>query len=185
MLELRIIRGVYAIGSLSTGVHFYTNGIDRDIAHASRIARHLVGKPVYSPAHVAMIIPGDLGVWANFVLEAVPAMLQNYLIPFVYIFAKSNPTCVRLESSRERTNNFILESLRTGKGLDVSFSGSENRGGSGIIDDKLRETYGISVRSCGLLSPSLLVLLKEQHIEVGVLFGNNKEFGVLGSLFHR
>ncbi|KAJ6080551.1 hypothetical protein N7467_010304 [Penicillium canescens] len=46
-LESTKAKGLYVIGSLTTGVHFYTNGIDRNTAHASRIARNIVGKPLY------------------------------------------------------------------------------------------------------------------------------------------
>ncbi|KAI1153343.1 FAD-NAD(P)-binding-domain-containing protein [Nemania diffusa] len=40
-LESKATRGIYAIGSLTSGTHFYTNGIDRNVAHAARIARHI------------------------------------------------------------------------------------------------------------------------------------------------
>ncbi|SPO01978.1 uncharacterized protein DNG_04651 [Cephalotrichum gorgonifer] len=49
-LESTTTPGLYVIGSLTSGVHFYTTGIDRNITHASRIARHLIGKTVVGRA---------------------------------------------------------------------------------------------------------------------------------------
>ncbi|UZP43041.1 hypothetical protein NXS19_010857 [Fusarium pseudograminearum] len=102
-LESTTTPGIYAIGSLSTGVHFYTNGIDRNVAHASRISRHLVGRPVYPPAHVAIILPdGGMG-WAGTLCRAITTMVQSNMIPFLY---RSVRQCCSREQGSTSSDEF-------------------------------------------------------------------------------
>lgn len=138
-MESTSTRGLYVIGSLTTGVHFYTNGIDSNAKHASRIAKHLVGESVYPPAHVALILPGDSEFWGGFIQNAVAAMLKHDLVPFIYLTQSNN-----------------LDELNSNAVSDSTV-------------DALRKQFGIAVQSCHASDPSFLIMLQDHHIDICLL----------------
>lgn len=82
-LESTKTKGIYVIGSLTSGVHFYTNGIDSNVRD---------GRPEKPLAHVAIIKPTASVSWTDCVSAIVPGMVEKSLIPFVYLSNKSSPT---------------------------------------------------------------------------------------------
>ncbi|KAI1159891.1 FAD-NAD(P)-binding-domain-containing protein [Nemania serpens] len=112
-LESTTTRGLYVIGSLTTGVHFYTNGIDCNVRHAAQIARHLVGKPVHPPAHVALILAAEsTRLWSGLLHDVAQKMLTRHLIPFIYPAASG-----MLES--DTASDMTLNALREQFGILV------------------------------------------------------------------
>jgi pyruvate/2-oxoglutarate dehydrogenase complex dihydrolipoamide dehydrogenase (E3) component len=52
--------GIYVIGSLTKGVHFYVVAADRVTVHASRIADSLIDLAPRKSLHVAFFVGSDL-----------------------------------------------------------------------------------------------------------------------------
>jgi uncharacterized NAD(P)/FAD-binding protein YdhS len=154
-LESTAFKGLYAIGSLTTGVHFYTNGIDRNVAHASRIARHLVGKQARPPTHLALIIPSNSIFWANFITLVVPAMVEISLIPFLYL--TPGPDTMKLGPREE----FIVEVSHVGESPTS-------------VIRKVAEEHGILACSLQCLDESAFGVLRQHHIDLGVQFAHGK-----------
>ena len=74
----------YVIGSVTRRVHFYCNAIDRNVAHAARIADHLVGESVRRPLHVAFFAGSNL--FSDLMLgELVPALIAQGRVPFIFL----------------------------------------------------------------------------------------------------
>ena len=178
-LEPTTTKGLYVIGSLTTGTHFYTNGIDCNVKHASRIVQHLTGKPVYPLGHVALIIPEDLEFWVRFVLDVVPTMLKRQILPFLYTVAPRASWRVRADLSpgvpvdlQSQPIN-ITGRLSNERNLDHSTSSSDD------LFRGLCGTFGLSVQSYEAFDSSLLAALKQHYIDVGLSFTNDIRDGLI------
>ena len=83
-ITLKAGDGIHVIGSLTKGVHFYTTSIDRNAAHASRIADSLIGLPVRRPIHIAFFVGID--IFSHLMLnKLVPQLLALGHIPFIFM----------------------------------------------------------------------------------------------------
>jgi uncharacterized NAD(P)/FAD-binding protein YdhS len=166
-LESKDTKGIYAIGSLTTGVHFYTNGIDRNVTHAIRIARHLVGKPSYPPPHAAIIVYDNSSYWGEFIKSAIPRMKECDVVPFIFFFTSH---WLRKEHMPETATNELGELHRS--------KYSSNRTAldplKPVFFYDLVDTFGISVRNCEDMNQNaFLVALNEAHIDICILLGTN------------
>lgn len=174
-LESTATKGLHAIGTLTTGVHFYTNGIDRNAIHALRIARHLVGRPTYHSAHIAVIVPKDSIIWNEFVFKAVPAMLVWDMIPFLYFVTCENAAYRHLAVNKESCECSPPLPVRAVARPSGPQGMVESRECPNFIFYKLRESFGISVESYDMSDPLFLVKLKEHHIDHGLLLASAAE----------
>lgn len=178
-LESTTTPGIYAIGSLSTGVHFYTNGIDRNVVHASRISRHLVGKPVHPPVHVAIILPdGGMG-WAGTLCRAITAMVQSNMIPFLY---RSVRQCCSGEQGSTSSDEFHCQACGNGANLAGHCDDGLKNHSSHDFDRALPhlcQRLGIFIRECSDLDASFLNTLREHHIDIGLLVQEEPMLGML------
>ncbi|RAL08877.1 FAD/NAD(P)-binding protein [Aspergillus homomorphus CBS 101889] len=76
--------GLYAIGSLTRGTHFYVSSVDRIAEHAARIADALTGQPTVRSQHIALFLSGDL--FSHLLASRlVPQLLAAGHIPFLFI----------------------------------------------------------------------------------------------------
>lgn len=124
-LESKKTPGLYVIGSLTTGVHFYTNGIDRVVEHATRIARHLGGKRTRCPRHVALIVPHLPHSRSRFLTRLLPAILEKQLLPFLYIVGhnewatRAKPKSTDEDGTIQQVEHSTLEELGCQFGIFV------------------------------------------------------------------
>lgn len=164
-LESTTTDRIHVIGSLTSGVHFYTNGIDRNAIHASRIARHIAGLPLLVCKHIALILP-DHDAWGSFLANVVPKLLERHLVPFVYI-AKESVFSVR-RSTNQRPSPFSrLPHAQSGY-IHRSHDHEES-GGSGQDWSKIRDTLGLSVNVCNVFDAAFPNLLTEHHIDIALV----------------
>jgi uncharacterized NAD(P)/FAD-binding protein YdhS len=159
-LESTTTRGVYLIGALTTGVHFFTNSIIRNVVHASRVASALVGDPVLPPIHMALILPAYSHYWVRFVVDAVPTLLQHDLIPFIYIGADSE----RQGRPQDKDEPAPEELLQDKNDWQSSINSKEQI-------RYLRE-QGLSLRQCEVSSPSFIPILQDDYVDTGIIFGD-------------
>ncbi|KAK4460366.1 FAD-NAD(P)-binding-domain-containing protein [Cladorrhinum samala] len=164
-LESTSTKGIFAIGSLTAGVHFYTNGIDRNRLHASRIARHITGQIVpRRPGHVAIVLTGDPPSWVpGFKITKVMArMLERHLIPFCYHVTGHACSTRQLESSERHANEArpIFHDAE-----DVCAFSDEMLGG-------WVKTNGLLAQCFDSFGEPFHVALKHHYIDIGLLLGD-------------
>jgi uncharacterized NAD(P)/FAD-binding protein YdhS len=153
---LEATKNLFAIGSLTRGVHFYTNSVRRIAAHAERVADTIVGNSVCRPQHVA-IFPGSLNAFFNIIPMIVPHFLSNDHFPFVFL---TQP---------------IVESLHM---VEKDGSGFQHK----VIVSDLQDRYGIFVIETNMASPALVETLKSHHIDIG--FGIDMKVGLPREVSH-
>ncbi|EGX93585.1 pyridine nucleotide-disulfide oxidoreductase family protein [Cordyceps militaris CM01] len=85
--SLQATRGLYVMGSLTRGTHFYVSATDRVAAHASRIAQSLTREPFASPLHVAVFVSGDL-VSHLMASKLVPELIRAGHVPYLFLSKK-------------------------------------------------------------------------------------------------
>ncbi|KAB8237603.1 FAD/NAD(P)-binding protein [Aspergillus alliaceus] len=139
---LEATKNFHVIGSLTRGVHFYTNSVRRIAAHAERVADTIIGNRVCRPQHVALFI-GSLNAYLNVLPKLIPRLLDNNHVPFVFVTA----SVVKSLSAIERYLN--------GSGPQVALPDLQSR-------------YGVFTMEIDSSGPSLLKALKSSHIDVGL-----------------
>lgn len=77
-------KGVYVMGSLTRGCHFYVSATDRVAAHASRIAKSLTSDKHSKHLHVALYVGGDL-VSHLMASKLVPQLIQAGHVPYIFL----------------------------------------------------------------------------------------------------
>ncbi|OAA52995.1 pyridine nucleotide-disulfide oxidoreductase family protein [Cordyceps fumosorosea ARSEF 2679] len=82
--SLQADKGLYVMGSLTRGTHFYVSATDRVAAHASRIAKSLTCEPFAAALHVAVFVGGDLvsNIMAS---KLVPELLRAGHVPYIFL----------------------------------------------------------------------------------------------------
>jgi uncharacterized NAD(P)/FAD-binding protein YdhS len=141
-LETTTTPGLYAVGVLTTGVHFYNNGIDRNVVHASRIAQHLAGKRAWRQGHVALVLQESSQQQQNFAEQLIPRLIERGLLPFVYIMPGDDTI--------------------TGEVCTSSIDNEDSL-------DNLCTTYGIFVGKCFTGRSACSEAMTKHHIDVGLL----------------
>ncbi|KAJ5678757.1 FAD-NAD(P)-binding-domain-containing protein [Penicillium macrosclerotiorum] len=157
--------GLYAIGSLTRGTHFYVSAIDRIAAHASRIAYALTKEPYARPLHVAIFCGSDL--FSHLMIsKLVPQLLAAGHMPFIYLpkhRASRSATPFDLRElaffERELLQHHILPYFK-----DKPFRGATHK-----TVYQLRDTYGILVEEVPDVNKmSFIKTLAKHHINVGL-----------------
>lgn len=77
-------KGLYVMGSLTRGTHFYVSATDRVAAHASRISKSLTAEPLASHLHVGLFIGTDLTshLMAS---KVVPQLISAGHVPYLFL----------------------------------------------------------------------------------------------------
>ncbi|KAJ3497145.1 hypothetical protein NLG97_g2123 [Lecanicillium saksenae] len=88
--SLQAAKGLYVMGSLTRGTHFYVSATDRVAAHASRIAKSLTSEPFSSNLHVAIFVGGDL-VSHLMASKLVPELIQAGHVPYLFLAESTEP----------------------------------------------------------------------------------------------
>ncbi|KAF2119807.1 hypothetical protein BDV96DRAFT_595430 [Lophiotrema nucula] len=150
-LESKRTPGLYVIGSLTTGVHFYTNGIDCNARHALQIKRHLASKPCQRPAHCAIILSMASHCQRGLLETAMPELPRNDIIPFLFLLVELNPSSeasdrTKHDNEQQRSMSRTLATLQEG-GFTLTATSDIN---------------------------DLSSILEKTHIDIGVLFADRE-----------
>ncbi|KAL9103648.1 MAG: hypothetical protein Q9187_008984, partial [Circinaria calcarea] len=170
---LKAKNNVYVLGAMTKGVHFHTTSIDRNVAHAVRVADGLVGEPVVRPLHVALF--GGTDVPSHLILsKVVPLLLKQGHIPFVFL---------PVEKTRRNSSDFHIRELyfqRTQlshQQLTPFLGSSSLRGATALKIEQLGSHYGILVSSVpNVNDQSFIKLLESHHIDAGISFCSSASF---------
>ncbi|KAJ5664886.1 FAD-NAD(P)-binding-domain-containing protein [Penicillium maclennaniae] len=163
--DLSASPGLYAIGSLTCGTHFYVSAIDRIAAHAARISDSLTQNPCAQSLHVAIFCGSDL--FSHLMLsKLVPQLLAAGHVPFVYLpthKARRSATSFDLQElaffERELLQQYILPYFK-----DEFFEGATHK-----TVDQIRNTYGVLVEEVPNVNKmSFIKTLVRHHISVGL-----------------
>ncbi|OJJ76719.1 hypothetical protein ASPBRDRAFT_39189 [Aspergillus brasiliensis CBS 101740] len=162
--------GLYTMGSLTRGTHFYVSAIDRTAAHAARIADALVGEPPARPLQIAIFLGADV---ASHMIasDLVPRLLAEGHMPFVFLDSSrqappANGTDTRPFDLRE-LEFFERELYRQHlcrKLKEYNFKGTRH-----MTVEQMQATYGVLVQEIpGSKGASVGKLLQKHFIDVGV-----------------
>lgn len=171
--SLAAAKGIHVIGEMTRGVHFFTNSIDRNIAHAARIADHLTGQPVRRPLHVALFVGDDL--FSHLMLsKLVPRLIMQGHFPFVFL--PVHKTGVKSRSFDLRELSFFERELL--QDHVIPFLGSSfPQGAAALTVEQMGSSYGVLVeRIPDVNDPSFLQLLRSHHIDVGISLCSHQQF---------
>ncbi|KAL9068619.1 MAG: hypothetical protein Q9161_006057 [Pseudevernia consocians] len=77
-------KNIHVIGSMTRGTHFFTNAVDRNATHASRIADSIAALPPRRPLHLAFFVGSDL--FSHLMLsKLVPRLVAQGYTPFIFL----------------------------------------------------------------------------------------------------
>jgi uncharacterized NAD(P)/FAD-binding protein YdhS/folate-dependent phosphoribosylglycinamide formyltransferase PurN len=162
---LAATKGIYVIGSMTRGVHFYTSAIDRNAAHAERIADDLTGEPIRRPLHIAFFVGSDL--FSHLMLSKLVSQLIAFgHTPFVFLPSdrvNKKPKAFDLRELSFFERQLLQEHV-------IPFCGSSPRQGAAFLTvEQMRYHHGILVKNVDNVNePSFLELLRSHHIDVGI-----------------
>jgi len=160
--------GLHVIGSLTRGVHFYTTAIDRNAAHASRIADSIVGLPFRRCLHIAFFIGSDL--FSHLMLgKLVPELLALGHMPFIFMpsdninLANKRPVPFELQELAFFERTLLQEHI-------IPSLGSAPREGAPVMTiEQMRTHHGIMVeRVPDINTDAFINMLKDQYIDMGI-----------------
>jgi uncharacterized NAD(P)/FAD-binding protein YdhS/folate-dependent phosphoribosylglycinamide formyltransferase PurN len=170
--------GIYAIGSLTKGVHFYVIAADRVTVHASRIADSLIHLPHRKPLHIALFVGSDL--FSNLILsKLIPQLLARGHCPFIVLpkdTGYSRPASAKrgpydLEKLHFWERNVLQETIIPLLGA------TPNIGAEFMTVQQLASHYGLLVQSVpDINAQSFVETLKENHIDIGISLRCNQRF---------
>jgi hypothetical protein len=140
MKVIKAGKGIHVVGSMTRCTHFYTNGIDRNAAHASRIADSLVGLPFRKPLHIAIFVGTDL--FSHLMVNLlVPRLLALGHFPF--IFNGSTPEHSRLPFALRELSFFERTLLQD---HIIPFLGPNHHESAACITiEQMKSKFGIMV----------------------------------------
>ncbi|KAL1872823.1 hypothetical protein Plec18167_006473 [Paecilomyces lecythidis] len=163
--SLRASPGLYAIGSLTSGTHFYVSAIDRIAAHAARVAEALTEEPHARSLHIAIFLGSDLfsHLMAS---KLVPQLLAAGHMPFIFLPAHKASRNASLFELREMAF-FERELLQ--KYIVPYFENENPEGAAHMTVQQMRTAYGILVEDVpSVNATSFIKRLEEHHIDIGL-----------------
>ena len=170
----QVSEGLYVMGSLTRGTHFYTTAIDRNVAHAERIVDSIVGEPARRSMHVALFVGTDISSQLM-VSKLVPQLLSLGHMPYVFLPA---------HSSSKKASRFELKELaffERGMLQDhiIPFLRDfESHETPNLTVEQLRGRYGVFVEKIADINdPHFLEELSSHHIDVGISIRCYQKFG--------
>ena len=167
-------KNIHVIGSMTRGTHFFTNAVDRNATHASRIADSIAALPPRRPLHLAFFVGSDL--FSHLMLsKLVPRLVAQGHTHFIFLPAvKVNK---KVTSPGLRELGFFERQLLQDQ--IIPFLGSIPSGGAAYLTvDQIRAHYGIFVqRVKNVNDPSFLETLRKHHIDAGFSLRCYQRFG--------
>ncbi|OOQ89659.1 pyridine nucleotide-disulfide oxidoreductase family protein [Penicillium brasilianum] len=163
--DLSAAPGLYAIGSLTRGTHFYVSAVDRIAAHAARISYSLTKQPYTRSCHVAIFCGSDL-FSQLMISELVPKLLADGHVPFIYL-PKHRASASAVPYELRELAFFERELLQ--QYVRPYFQGRNPTGATHQTIDQIRNTYGILVEDVPNINKiSFVETLAEHYISVGL-----------------
>jgi hypothetical protein len=174
---LKATKGIHIIGSMTRGTHFYTTAIDRNAAHASRIADSITGMPYRRPMHVALFAGSDL--FSHLMLgKLVPQLLALGHFPFIFlpsdkVNAKPHGRPFPLQRLTFYERTLLQEHI-------IPFLGSDIQSGAAFMTvEQMKAKYGMLVQKVpNINSPSFLQTIKDSYIDIGISLRCYQKFGL-------
>ncbi|TWU73587.1 hypothetical protein ED733_004917 [Metarhizium rileyi] len=139
--------GIYAIGSLTRGTHFYVSAIDRVAAHAARISCAITQEPYPRSLHVAIFCGSDLFSHLM-VSKLVAKLLGTGHVPFVFLPKHKGARKSSLFELRELAF-FERELLQ--EHVIPYFKGKCSEGAAHMTVQQMKDAYGILVEETDII----------------------------------
>ncbi|OJZ91493.1 hypothetical protein ASPFODRAFT_120633 [Aspergillus luchuensis CBS 106.47] len=162
--------GLYTMGSLTRGTHFYVSAIDRTAAHAARIADALVGEPPARPLHIAIFLGLDVAshLMAS---DLVPRLLAEGHMPFLFLTSTTETPPMEAPGSwpfdLRKLAFFERELLR--KHLSPRLKEYGFKGTRHMTPEQMQSTYGVFVQEIpDSKGTSVVKMLQKHFIDVGI-----------------
>ncbi len=174
---LKATEGIHVIGSMTRGTHFYTTAIDRNAAHASRIADSIAGMPYRRPLHVAFFAGSDL--FSHLMLsKLVPQLLALGHFPFIFLPSdKVNAKPQRRPYPLQRLTFFERTLLQE---TIIPYLGPNiHPGAASMTVEQMKAKYGILVQAVSNINcPTFLQKIKDNYIDIGFSLRCYQKFGL-------
>jgi hypothetical protein len=174
---LRATEGIHVIGTMTRGTHFYTTAIDRNAAHASRIADSITGMSYRRPLHVALFAGSDL--FSQLMLsKLVPQLLSFSHFPF--IFLPSDKTNVKTKRKPLPLQRLAFYERTLLQDHVIPFLGSTVQKGAAFMTvEQLKAKYGILVQTVANINcPDFMQTIKDSYIDIGFSLRCYQKFGL-------
>lgn len=176
---------LYVVGSLTRGVHFYTNSLAENVKAAQRAAFHFVDTlptpkiedaPMAEKRKIALFIGSDISSQL-LVNRLVPEMQQNGYEPVVYLpihkpSKKTPPMALQdLAFYERRMTNEVIYPFLNEKGVQA--------GAGNYTPEQLAEVYGIEVHEIeNINDPDFVAALSDDaDIKGGISIRCYQKFG--------
>lgn len=160
--------GLYVMGSLTRGKHFYVSATDRVAAHSARIARALTQDPFTKSFHVGLFVGSDL--LSHLIAgQLVPQLLAAGHMPYVFVNveSKSDLSEIRNLDFIELLQEHVIANLQnTASSSNISTTVRQMRAKYGILVKEIRD----------INSQSFIRSLETHHIDVGVSVQFGQQF---------
>ncbi|KAI1771548.1 FAD-NAD(P)-binding-domain-containing protein [Hypoxylon cercidicola] len=167
----KLTPGLYAIGSLTKGTHYFVEDISRITSHALRISDSIVGLPRSNPTQVALFVGQDL-FSTIITMHAVPELLSRGHMPYVFLL-ESPVDSLYLTEKEWLYWYFELAVLQ-----QVLIPDFKARGGApplALATDAVGNEYGVLVQSVrDVNDPAFLSGLSVHNIDIGFVIGSCK-----------
>ena len=160
---LSATKNIHVIGSMTRGTHFFTNSVDRNAIHASRIADSITATPFRRPLHIAFFVGSDL--FSHLMLsKLVPRLIAQGHTPFIFL-----PTDIEnQDASSSNSRELGLYEKQPLRDQIIPFSGSPSSDGAGYVNvEQLGAHYGLLVQRVKSVNEASLDVLKRHHIDTG------------------
>ncbi|TQV99044.1 pyridine nucleotide-disulfide oxidoreductase family protein [Cordyceps javanica] len=166
--SLEASKGLYVMGSLTRGTHFYVSATDRVAAHASRIAKSLTLEPFSSPLHIAIFVGGDL-VSHLMASKLVPELVQAGHVPYLFL-PSSAPQPKKQSATFSQFPEFaFFENELLQDHVIPYFKDKSAEDAKNPTVRQLASKYGILVQQLPTSSDKLLLdMMSKHHIDVGL-----------------
>ncbi|KAI1759482.1 FAD-NAD(P)-binding-domain-containing protein [Hypoxylon sp. FL1150] len=163
-------RGLYAIGSLTKGTHYFVEDISRITSHALRISDSIVDLPRSSPKQVALFVGRDL-FSTVIMMNVVPALLAQGHMPYVFLLPPSTES-VDVNNKERLYWYFELSVLE--KVLLADFRARlEGPPQLALATDAVENAYGVLVQSVEQVNTkAFLAATRAYNIDIGFVIGS-------------
>ncbi len=158
-------QGLYCIGNLTKGTHFYTNAVNRNIAHAKRVADHLS-----PPLKIAFFIGSDI-MSHLMVNELVPRLIAMGHTPAIYLPSDTVNSGKKPHALEELTffERKLLQNHVT------PYLNGRNISGDVLTLTQLGERYGIEAHSIESVNDPAFI--KSLNFDLGFSLRCYQRFG--------
>ncbi|RAH49894.1 FAD/NAD(P)-binding protein [Aspergillus brunneoviolaceus CBS 621.78] len=176
--------GLYTMGTLTRGTHFYVSAIDRVAAHAARIADALTQDPRAKSLHVAILLGSDF-LSHIIASELIPKLLSQGHMPFIFICPdeQGSGTLKAPSLARRESHFFDVELLRDH--FQPLLHAHNLKDGRLMTIEQIESTYGLFVQDISSVDDkTFLNTLKHQFIDLGILLrGSDRARKIAASHF--